>query len=67
MNARNASKYARFKAVNGVIFGILGAVILVRVVMVAGFRLEALPGIVLGAAMIALGVHRMLLIRRPGT
>lgn len=40
-----------------------GSVILVRV-GAFGVRIETLPGLVLGAAMIALGVHRMLLIWR---
>ena len=38
-----------------------GCIILVRV-GAFGVRLETLPGLVLGAAMIALGVHRMRLI-----
>jgi hypothetical protein len=40
-----------------------GIVILVRV-FGFGLRIEALPGIVLGAAMIALGVHRLSVIAR---
>jgi hypothetical protein len=46
-----------------------GIVVLVRV-LAYGIRVETLPGIVLGAAMIALGVHRLSLIarlRRSGT
>ena len=40
-----------------------GAVVLVRVAAL-GVRGESLPGLVLGAAMIALGVHRLSLILR---
>lgn len=42
---------------------VCGSVILVRV-GAYGIRLETLPGLVLGAAMIALGAHRILLIWR---
>jgi hypothetical protein len=41
-----------------------GAVILARMLAVAGAGFAILPGVVLGSAMIALGVHRMLLIAR---
>jgi hypothetical protein len=41
-----------------------GAVILARMLASASAGLTILPGIVLGGAMIALGVHRMLLIAR---
>ena len=40
-----------------------GVVVVVRV-LGYGLRIETLPGIVLGAAMVALGVHRMSLIAR---
>lgn len=40
-----------------------GAVVLVRV-LAFGLRPEILPGVVLGGAMIALGVHRIALILR---
>jgi hypothetical protein len=55
----------------GLAFGMTacGIVVLVRV-LAYGIRVETLPGIVLGAAMIALGVHRLSLIarlRRSGT
>jgi hypothetical protein len=40
---------------------VIGAVVTVRV-LGYGVRIETLPGIVLGAAMIALGVHRLRLI-----
>ena len=42
---------------------VVGAVVLVRV-FGYGLRVETLPGIVLGGAMIALGVHRIALIAR---
>jgi len=42
---------------------VCGAVVLVRV-LAFGLRIETLPGIVLGAAMIALGSHRIALVRR---
>jgi hypothetical protein len=42
---------------------VCGAVVLVRVAQL-GLRMESLPGLVLGAAMIALGVHRLSLIAR---
>jgi hypothetical protein len=41
-----------------------GAVILARMLASASAGLTILPGVVLGSAMIALGVHRMLLIAR---
>jgi hypothetical protein len=42
----------------------LGAVILGRMLLLAGAGWTILPGLVLGGAMIALGVHRLLLILR---
>jgi hypothetical protein len=42
---------------------VIGAVILVRMLGL-GVRIEILPGVVLGIAMIALGLHRMSLILR---
>ncbi|MFZ0032218.1 MAG: hypothetical protein WAK84_10135 [Candidatus Cybelea sp.] len=41
-----------------------GAVILARMLVSAPAGFAILPGIVLGGAMIALGVHRMMLIAR---
>lgn len=40
---------------------VVGAILIVRVAS-AGLRVEIVPGIVLGAAMIALGFHRLQLI-----
>ena len=42
---------------------IVGATIVIRMMMV-GFEWQVLPGVALGAAMIALGVHRTSLILR---
>ncbi|MBV8372952.1 MAG: hypothetical protein JOY69_06800 [Candidatus Eremiobacteraeota bacterium] len=42
---------------------ICGAAIVVRVAAL-GLRVQTLPGLVLGAAMIALGIHRLSLILR---
>ncbi|MGA8576120.1 MAG: hypothetical protein WB609_10650 [Candidatus Cybelea sp.] len=42
----------------------LGLTILARMLMVASAGIAIVPGLVLGAAMIALGVHRLSLILR---
>lgn len=42
---------------------VLGAIVTVRM-LAFGIRIETLPGIVLGGALIALGVHRLSLIVR---
>lgn len=42
---------------------VLGAIVTVRM-LAFGIRIETLPGIVLGGAMIGLGVHRLSLIVR---
>jgi len=42
---------------------LVGAIVLVRVAAL-GLRAESFPGLVLGAAMVALGVHRLALIAR---
>ena len=49
---------AAFKSVNSVLFIVLGAIVMAQILRVAGMRVEALPGAVLGAAMIALGLYR---------
>lgn len=51
------------RGVLGVALVICGTIIIVRVAGL-GLRFESLPGLVLGAAMIALGVHRLSLILR---
>ena len=52
-----------FRSVLAAAMIVCGAVVLVRV-LAFGLRIETLPGIVLGAAMIALGAHRIALVRR---
>ena len=49
------------RAILAVAMAACGSVILVRV-GAYGIRIETLPGLVLGVAMIALGMHRILLI-----
>jgi hypothetical protein len=61
---RNSKPYVGFKAVNGVMFVILGAAIVFQMLRTVGPRFEAIPGLVLGAAMFALGVHRTFAIAR---
>lgn len=51
------------RAVLAASMAVCGSIILVRV-GAYGIRVETLPGLVLGSAMIALGVHRMLLVWR---
>lgn len=46
-----------------VAIAVVGAVLLVRMLS-QGLRFEILPGVVLGLAMLALGVHRLSLILR---
>lgn len=48
-----------FKNVNGALFTLLGIAVVVQTLRFAGFRFEAVTGIVLGGAMIALGVLRL--------
>ena len=50
--------YARARLASGTLFGILGAVVAYRSVAFAGLSLAALPGCVLGLAMLALAVLR---------
>lgn len=57
----------RFKAVNGILFTILGAAIFIRMLMGAGLRFESIPGLILGAAMCALGIHRTMLLLKART
>jgi hypothetical protein len=64
MSFRQSKAYVGFKAFNGVLFVILGAAILVQIVRIAGVRLEAIPGIILGAAMMALGAYRIVMMLR---
>lgn len=64
MSFRQSKAYVGFKAFNGVLFIVLGAAILFQVARVAGARLEAIPGLVLGAAMFALGAYRLAMMLR---
>ena len=60
MNRLVASRtYRRTRGVLGVVVGLLGVAILYRIVTEVGPRIEALPGLVLGLAMIALGYVRV--------
>ena len=51
--------YARARGVFGVLFVVLGAFIIVQIAHGVGFRVESIPGVLLGAAMIALGYVRI--------
>jgi hypothetical protein len=64
MSFRQSKAYVGFKAFNGVLFIVLGAAILVQVARVAGARFEAIPGLILGAAMFALGAYRITMMMR---
>ncbi len=64
MSFRQSKAYVGFKAFNGLLFIVLGAAIFVQVARIAGARFEAIPGLVLGAAMFALGVYRMTMMVR---
>jgi hypothetical protein len=64
MSFRQSKTYVGFKAFNGLLFIVLGAAIFVQVARIAGARLEAVPGLVLGAAMFALGVYRITMMLR---
>lgn len=59
MSFRQSRSYVGFKAFNGVLFIGLGAAIVWQVLRVAGPRFEAIPGVILGAAMFALGAYRL--------
>jgi hypothetical protein len=67
MSYRQSKAYVGFKAFNGVLFIILGAAILVQVARIAGLRFEAIPGVILGGAMMALGLYRTVFIVRNRT
>lgn len=51
--------YTRARGVFGVLFIVLGALIVAELVRKAGLRLEIVPGLLLGAAMMALGYVRV--------
>ena len=67
MSFRQSKAYVGFKGFNGVLFIVLGAAILVQVARVGGARFEAIPGYVLGAAMLALGAYRITMMLRYRT
>ena len=52
-----------YRAFLAAAFVVLGAIVVVRL-LAFGLRWELLPGLVLGAALVALGVHRLSLIAR---
>ncbi|MHB8148351.1 MAG: hypothetical protein ACYDGM_13975 [Vulcanimicrobiaceae bacterium] len=51
------------RAVLAAAIAVVGAVVIVRM-LGQGLRIEILPGVVLGVAMLALGAHRLSLILR---
>ncbi len=57
-NVVRSEGYARARVGIGAVAAVLGAVTLYRTVTTVGFKLEALPAYVLGAALIALGYVR---------
>jgi len=50
-----SESYARARLVSGMLFMVLGAFVICRTFGVTHFSLSAVPGVVLGFAMIALG------------
>ena len=64
MSFRQSKAYVGFKAFNGLLFAVLGAALLVQVVRYAGLRVEAIPGIALGSAMLGLGLYRTAMMLR---
>ncbi|MFN2450380.1 MAG: hypothetical protein ABR508_11445 [Candidatus Baltobacteraceae bacterium] len=52
------------KSANAPLFVMLGALVIWQIVRYAGLRFEAIPGIALGGAMIALGAYRITLMAR---
>ena len=64
MSFRQSKTYVGFKAFNGLLFIGLGAAIVWQVARVAGPRVEVIPGIILGAAMFALGAYRVIMMLR---
>jgi hypothetical protein len=55
----NSRVYARARGVFGALFIILGVLIVFQIAHGVGFRVEAIPGVLLGAAMIVLGYVRI--------
>ena len=61
---RTSPAYGRFKALNGALFIVLGAAIVVQMLRAPAPFSYKIPGLILGAAMFALGVHRSMLVLR---
>lgn len=61
---RSSPVYGGFKALNGVLFVVLGAAIVVRMLYAPAPLSYKIPGLILGVAMFALGLHRSLLVLR---
>lgn len=60
MNRLTGSRnYTRIRGVFGALFIVLGALIVFQIAHGVGFRVEAVPGLLLGAAMIVLGYVRI--------
>lgn len=55
---RNSKIYAGFKTFNGIVFIVMGSLIIFQIIRAIGLRFEAFSGLVLGAALIGLGVYR---------
>jgi hypothetical protein len=55
----NSRTYAKVRGGIGVAFILLGALIVFQIAHGVGFRVEAIPGVLLGAAMIVLGYVRV--------
>jgi hypothetical protein len=55
---RRSKAYVGFKAFNGIVFIVLGVLIVTQILRIVGLRPEAFSGVVLGAALIALGLYR---------
>jgi hypothetical protein len=51
--------YARLRGIFGGLFVLLGALIVFQIAHGVGFHIEAAPGILLGIAMIGLGIVRI--------
>jgi hypothetical protein len=67
VSIRNSKGYAIFKAVNGGLFIIFGTAIFLQMLRVAGPHFNAVPGLILGAALVAQGAHRLYLLLRTRT
>lgn len=52
--------YGTAKLINGILFVLLGAFIVAQIAHGVGWRLEAIPGIALGAALAGLGAVRLI-------